>query len=682
MENKEEIIKKKKILKKAQEQLKKEFVGIDHIIDQVIASCSSWFLMPEIQDKPVIVNLWGMTGVGKSSLVNRLVQLLDMAEKYYRFDLGDKNNRSWDIDKQLSEVFDNENGFPIVLAFDEFQHIKSLNEFGVELEKQEHRVIWDILDSGKYMTSRHSSWQDELYELIGILEYALLNNVKVEKGLVVSNKKFFKKNILKKVYYKSSKKFKKNELPFIDADSIDTIYQLTKEKYKIKYEVEQYLFKLNGYQTVNFIKRVLGHALSPKVIDCSKALIFVMGNLDNAYSMCHNNNPDIDADEFHQESLKINITHIKKALQYRFRNEQIARLGNNHIIYPALSRKSFQKIIHLELNKVAQKIKKEYELNLIFDQSIHKLIYNEGVFPTQGTRPVFTTIHQIVKSKLGNILINKYEKDLTVKNILLKVKNNCLIVEYKHNEKVTFHYTEPLQLNLEKLRASKKDDFQALVAVHECGHAVLNIILLKLVPQVIFSQTVENGIGGFNYTKHKKEYTSKKELIPKVAVYLGGLLAEKLIFGDANITTGAQSDIVKATAFTTSMLKNSGMGKVLANYQVDHCTTNDCLHDTNGQINKEVEFIIQEAQTLALTTLNSQRELLVQLSNYLSENSYMKKDMIKDYVRLYAIDFNIDDLDKKKHNYSYRNQLKQEIQNINNSSKMLNGFSLNKEMSK
>jgi len=423
-EDKEQIIKKQEILKKAQNQLKKEFVGIDNVIDQVIASCSSWYLMPQLQDKPVIVNLWGLTGVGKSSLVNRLVELIDMNEKYYRFDLGNKKNSDWSIDSKLSEIYENENGFPIVLAFDEFQHIKSIDETGRELENQSHRVIWDILDSGKYMVSRYTHYQDELFELIGKLEYVLLNHVKVEKGYVISNNKFFMKNIIKNDRHRIIDQPKKNKIPFVDDESIYYLYLLSKEHYKSIFEIKKNLRALNGFETVEFIKSILSFALSPKIVDCSKAIVFVMGNLDKAYAMSYDYNPDMDADEFHKQSLKINITHIKNALQYRFRNEQIARLGNNHIIYPAFNIKSFREIINLELNKIIIKIKKEYQINLIIDKSIHTAIYDEGVYPTQGTRPVFTTIYQLVKSKLGNILTEIYSKDLNVQSISLKRKNN------------------------------------------------------------------------------------------------------------------------------------------------------------------------------------------------------------------------------------------------------------------
>jgi hypothetical protein len=682
-EVKNQILKKQEILKTAQNQLKKEFVGIDQVIDQVIASCSSWYLMPQLQDKPVIVNLWGLTGVGKSSLINRLVELIGMGQKYYRFDLGNKKNSDWSIDNKLSEIYENENGFPIVLAFDEFQHIKSIDEIGRELENQEHRVIWDILDSGKYMTTRYKHYANELYELIGKLEHALANNVKVEEGKVISNKKYFIKNIDEKYHHPSIKKSIKSEIPFVHDDNLDYLFQMGKEHYLSIFEIRSKLNQLNGYQTVDFLKQMFSIVLSPKIVDCSKSIIFVMGNLDKAYNMSYDFNPDMDADEFHKQSLKINITHIKNALQFRFRNEQIARLGNTHIIYPAFNSKSFREIISLELNKIISHINKEYQINLNIDKSIHKVIYEEGVFPTQGTRPVFTTIYQMVKSKLGNILTKIYSKNLVVQSISIRRENNDMMIDYLNNNNVIYQFKEPLPLSLERLRKPKKDDLQSIVAVHECGHAIISIALLKTVPKIVFSKTVDVNSSGFNYIDYDWKYISKKEILARVAVFLGGIVAEKIIFGDENITCGSESDIYEATRFTACMLKNSGMGSLYANYSSVDFRTDGYLHDANHDINSQVKIIIENAQKLAVKTLNRQKTLLVHLSDYLSENRYIKKEKIKEFILQYAVDFNTEDLIENGNNLFYRNQLKKQVtQSINtkNSQKTLNGFSLNKNI--
>src|SRR5690606_34199431 len=121
---------------------------------------------------------------------------------------------------------------------------------------------------------------------------------------------------------------------------------------------------------------------------------------------------------------------IKEALKLRFRNEQIARLGNIHIIYPAFSSKSYKQIIQLELNKINKKVYAEFQTNLLFDESVLSLIYAEGVYPTQGTRPIYTTIHQIIKSQISKIFSAIYLNELNVDLIKLSSKNNKLMVSY------------------------------------------------------------------------------------------------------------------------------------------------------------------------------------------------------------------------------------------------------------
>jgi cell division protease FtsH len=78
---KEEIKYKQWLLENARQVLKDEFVGIDNVIDKVVDSLNTWFLFPELQERPVVINLWGMTGVGKTALIIRLSNLLEYDNK-------------------------------------------------------------------------------------------------------------------------------------------------------------------------------------------------------------------------------------------------------------------------------------------------------------------------------------------------------------------------------------------------------------------------------------------------------------------------------------------------------------------------------------------------------------------------------------------------------------------------
>ena len=72
-------------LKSATEILKKEFVGLDDVIDEIMKSVKPWYITPEVIKRPVIVSLFGMTGTGKSSVVKRLTELLKINNKTLYF---------------------------------------------------------------------------------------------------------------------------------------------------------------------------------------------------------------------------------------------------------------------------------------------------------------------------------------------------------------------------------------------------------------------------------------------------------------------------------------------------------------------------------------------------------------------------------------------------------------------
>ncbi len=90
LDSKEEFNEKREILENARTVLMLEFIGIDRIIDEVVDNVSSLYILSNMQEKPFVINFWGITGVGKTSMVSRLVELINIKNKYFRFDLGEK----------------------------------------------------------------------------------------------------------------------------------------------------------------------------------------------------------------------------------------------------------------------------------------------------------------------------------------------------------------------------------------------------------------------------------------------------------------------------------------------------------------------------------------------------------------------------------------------------------------
>lgn len=663
---KKHLFDKKEILNNAVAQLKKEFIGIDSVIDQIATTITSWFFFPEMQDRPVIVNLWGLTGIGKTSVIKRLTELLGYAEHYFRFDLGECTSRYFDIQDSFKEIHTNCNGSPFIIGLDEFQLARTINEDQEEIDRASIRAIWDLLDSGKFDIVDFEYSMSWFGKLIKKLDMALYKGVEVDKGIVTTNQNIFFETVGS--YSKSEEEKEKTEkIYFVSDNDLNSIFDMVDHLFLTQNELREKLNEMNGDQTIDYLIYLHKASLKPKTVDCTKALVFVMGNLDEVYTMSHNFNPDMSANEFHRQSTEITITEVKQALLKRFRSEQIARLGNNHIIYLAFNEKSFYDIIRLELGKIKKKIADTYHIDLQFDTQVEQLIYEEGVYPTQGTRPLFTTVHQIVNTRLGKILNDIYIGGCAADTVLLSVnkkesiKDNTALQINFLKDRVLVHYIIDQQpLILGKLRQEKQNDEQAIVAVHESGHAILSSILMKTIPDVMFSVTADSDSDGFVLSRPEWNYISKKEIINRLAVLLGGFIAERIIFGEENVTIGSSSDLNKATQLATYVLYACGMGDTRAFYGNENMpSTPSKIFDNNSEtVNNEAKELLVQAELLAEQTLQKQEKLLIKMADYLSDKRTLAKEQIKDFIVQYAIDFNLNEIVEDAEHLFYRKHLK------------------------
>jgi hypothetical protein len=272
-----EILKKYRHLENVKEKLKAEFVGIDKVIDSIVESISSWYLFPNLQEKPLIINLWGLTGVGKSSLVRRLIQLINFDARSYEFDLGE-NSESNTIKHSFEDISDELIGKPMVLIFDEFQYARTIGSMGEEIDNSFSRIIWQLFDNGRFHSSKFNLTTSTIYEHLHDLDYLVRLGVNVREGMVVDNKEIYH-NYQNKGYNRNRKPYDpQQEFDFIDPAYYDDFMKVAPDQFPHLYSVEQALKKLDGPGSIRFLEEMLELSLKPKLIDCSKALIFVMGN--------------------------------------------------------------------------------------------------------------------------------------------------------------------------------------------------------------------------------------------------------------------------------------------------------------------------------------------------------------------------------------------------------------------
>lgn len=654
------LLLKQDILHQAKQILKHEFVGIDHVIDEVLDAVSSWYLFPDMQDKPVVINLWGLTGVGKSALVKRIAKLLDFEEKFFPFDLSDDENKSWMIKKQLENLTENVNGVPLILAFDEFQHARTLDDSGAEIDTKSLSLVWQLLDSGKLHVLRHNFRNTEVYLLIQKLSYLLEKGVHVENGKVTQGHELYL-NLMDNYKNDNKSTAETPQISFVPKELHYDLYDMGNHRFDSELDLVNTLHSSTGSQIIELLIEIHASALSPKVLDCSKGLIFVLGNLDEAYTMNGNLNVDMDPDTFHEASLEITVPVIKKALQKRYRSEQIARLGNTHIIYPAFCKTTFQRLIRLELDKITTKIWSEHHIRVDFHASIHALIYSEGVYPTQGARPLLTTIHQIIKTKLGRVFTELILEGLSATRILFISREESIEIEYYDGESLLHTAVIQQPLTLGELRKCKQDDLQSIIAVHESGHAILSVVLLRILPEVVYSNTASADIGGFVHSNIKWKYISRHEILNRIAVHLGGKAAEHLVFGEDHSTTGSISDIEAATKLVTRLFKEYGMGRVPGAYKNEVSNSNEFIYDRTGSINKNAENYLNKAMNLAETTLKTYETLLLRMSDYLSDHRKLTKSELLAMINTYAPSFDTNQLIENVDLIYYRNRLKQKV---------------------
>ncbi len=203
---------------------------------------------------------------------------------------------------------------------------------------------------------------------------------------------------------------------------------------------------------------------------------------------------------------------------------------------------------------------------------------------------------------------------------------------------------EKVAIGPERKSKIMSEEERKLTAYHEAGHALVGHVLPDSDPVHKVTIIPRGGTGGVTWflPPEDKSYTNVYEFKDILARALGGRIAEKIIYGDDGITTGAGSDLRKATEIARDMVIEQGMGTKLRN-QVFHDDNGGMMfdkmthdrpygEDTARVIDGEVADLMREADKRAEAVLIHNKSGLEKLAQALMEEETMEEDRVAEIL--------------------------------------------------
>ena len=176
-----------------------------------------------------------------------------------------------------------------------------------------------------------------------------------------------------------------------------------------------------------------------------------------------------------------------------------------------------------------------------------------------------------------------------------------------------------------------------LTAYHEAGHAVVIHQLPTQDPVHQITIIPRGAAGGMTVSlpQEDRAYLSRKELEERIAVCLGGRVAEKLVLGD--ISTGASNDIQKATEIARAMVTKYGMSQELGPINYDNegdnvfigrsmAQSKSCSQEVAAHIDREIKYFVDSAYQRCEEILKERSRELELTAQYLLEHETMNAE--------------------------------------------------------
>ncbi len=203
-----------------------------------------------------------------------------------------------------------------------------------------------------------------------------------------------------------------------------------------------------------------------------------------------------------------------------------------------------------------------------------------------------------------------------------------------------------VMMGAERRSMAMTEDEKRATAVHEAGHALVNIYVPGNDPLHKVTIIPRGRALGVTWSLPEADVLSysKKWCEAKIAMSFGGRVAEQLTYGDEHLNTGASNDIMQATNIARRMVTEWGMSDVLgplryaANEQevfLGHSVTQrqNMSGETAKLVDQEVRRIVNEGEQLARKVLTEHRDDLSTLAEALVEYETLSGEEVTRVLR-------------------------------------------------
>ncbi len=188
-----------------------------------------------------------------------------------------------------------------------------------------------------------------------------------------------------------------------------------------------------------------------------------------------------------------------------------------------------------------------------------------------------------------------------------------------------------------------------LIAYHEIGHAIIGTVVKAHDPVQKVTLIPRGQAQGLTWFTPSEDnfLISRAQIMARIMGALGGRAAEEIVFGDAEVTTGAANDIQQLTAMARQMVTRFGMSDLgplsLESQQGevflgrDWMARSECSDEISARIDAQVRSIVERCYDETRRIIRENREVVDRLVDLLIERETIDGEELRRIVSEYTV---------------------------------------------